>query len=77
MTADKHVAFVAGATGYVGRYVVQVLRSRGIETFAHVRFDSPRLGEWRKHFAALGAETCSAPWESCSKTTSSLPAIRS
>jgi uncharacterized protein YbjT (DUF2867 family) len=56
-------AFVAGATGYTGREVVRVLRERGIETFAHVRPDSPRLGEWRQRFAAQGATVDATAWE--------------
>lgn len=56
-------AFVAGATGYVGREVVRVLRARAIETVAHVRPDSPRLAEWRDRFAALGAEVDATSWE--------------
>lgn len=55
-------AFVAGATGLTGRFVVETLRARGISTFAHVRPDSPRLFEWRKRFEALGAEVDASPW---------------
>ena len=57
------VAFVAGATGFVGRTVVQQLRRRGVTTFAHVRPDSKRLDEWRTRFAELGAETDTSPWD--------------
>ncbi|MFW6049710.1 MAG: NAD(P)H-binding protein [Myxococcota bacterium] len=57
------LAFVAGATGYVGREVVRVLRERGVRTVAHVRPDSPRLAEWRDHFTAMGAEVDATPWE--------------
>jgi uncharacterized protein YbjT (DUF2867 family) len=55
-------AFVAGATGLTGRFVVQTLRARGIETIAHVRPDSPRLGEWRTRFEGLGAEVDATAW---------------
>lgn len=55
-------AFVAGATGLTGRFVVQALRARGIETIAHVRPDSPRLSEWRARFEGLGAEVDTTPW---------------
>jgi uncharacterized protein YbjT (DUF2867 family) len=55
-------AFVAGATGYVGREVVRVLAARGARVIAHVRPDSPRLEEWRSRWARLGAETSAAPW---------------
>lgn len=57
------VAFVAGATGFVGRAVVAALRARGVTTIAHVRPDSSRLGEWRERFAALGATTDASPWQ--------------
>lgn len=56
-------AFVAGATGYTGHEVVRALRSRGVETVAHVRPDSARLGEWRGRFAELGARVDATPWE--------------
>jgi nucleoside-diphosphate-sugar epimerase len=56
-------AFVAGATGYTGREVVRALRERDIDTVAHVRPDSPRLGDWTKRFAALGARTDATAWD--------------
>ena len=62
MTATD-TAFVAGATGYVGREVVRVLAERGVRTVAHVRPDSPRLEEWRARFARHGATTSAAPWD--------------
>lgn len=55
-------AFVAGATGFTGREVVAVLRSRGIETVAHVRAESSRRAEWTAHFEALGAQVDTSPW---------------
>lgn len=57
------VAFVAGATGYTGRAVVRALRSRGVDTVAHVRPDAPRLAAWRAQFEALGARVDTTPWE--------------
>jgi len=60
MQAER--AFVAGATGLTGRFVVEALRARGIATVAHVRPDSPRLSEWRARFEALGAEVDTTPW---------------
>lgn len=56
-------AFVAGATGYTGRAVVAALRSRGVETVAHVRPDSAKAEEWRTRFEALGAKVDQSPWE--------------
>lgn len=48
------VAFVAGATGFVGRAVVAELVKRGVLTYAHVRPDSRDLDGWRRKFAELG-----------------------
>jgi uncharacterized protein YbjT (DUF2867 family) len=59
----EHTAFVAGATGYVGREVVRVLAERGVRTVAHVRPDSARLAEWRDRFTRMGAEVDATPWE--------------
>ncbi|MBL8944959.1 MAG: NAD(P)H-binding protein, partial [Myxococcales bacterium] len=56
-------AFVAGATGYTGRAVVEALRAQGIETVAHVRPDSSRKAEFQARFAALGATVDHTPWE--------------
>src|SRR5262245_139273 len=57
-------AFVAGATGYTGREVVRELAVRGFSVVAHVRPDSPRLGEWRARFGELGAgvKVDASPW---------------
>jgi uncharacterized protein YbjT (DUF2867 family) len=57
------IAFVAGATGYVGREVVRALRERGVDTVAHVRPDSSRLDDWRQRFEALGAAVDTTAWE--------------
>jgi uncharacterized protein YbjT (DUF2867 family) len=57
------VAFVAGATGFVGRAVVDALRLRGVTTVAHVRPTSPRLAEWRDRWQAAGVEVEATPWE--------------
>jgi nucleoside-diphosphate-sugar epimerase len=56
-------AFVAGATGYVGRAVVAALVAAGHDTVAHVRPDSSRLDDWRQRFEELGAAVDSTPWE--------------
>ena len=55
-------AFVAGATGYTGRALINELRGRGIRTVAHVRPDSSRLQEWRTRFEAAGAVVDLTPW---------------
>jgi uncharacterized protein YbjT (DUF2867 family) len=56
-------AFVLGATGFVGREVVRQLCVRGAGAIAHVRPDSPTLGEWRGRLAGLGAEVDTTPWD--------------
>lgn len=61
--SSEERAFVAGATGLTGRFVVERLRARGILTAAHVRADSPRLAEWRTRFEALGAEVDTTAWD--------------
>ncbi len=64
LATDRTVrAFVAGATGYTGRAVVDTLRAQGIATVAHVRADSPRKDEYRDRFERLGAEIDNTPWE--------------
>lgn len=57
------VAFVAGATGLVGREVVRILREQGVETHAHVRPDSSALETWRARHAEAGAVTDTTPWD--------------
>ncbi|HTJ45884.1 MAG TPA: NAD(P)H-binding protein [Kofleriaceae bacterium] len=52
-------AFVAGATGHVGRRVVAELRAAAVETIAHVRPDSARVEEWRAKLAPIDT----TPWE--------------
>lgn len=44
------IAFVAGATGYVGREVVAALAAAGHRAIAHVRPDSSLLDAWRERF---------------------------
>lgn len=55
--------FIAGATGYTGRAVVRCCATAGAETVAHVRPDSPRLEEWRRRFAEVGARVDATPWQ--------------
>jgi uncharacterized protein YbjT (DUF2867 family) len=56
-------AFVAGATGYTGRHVVERLRAAGHEVIAHVRPDSSGLDTWRTRFEAMGARVDTSAWE--------------
>jgi uncharacterized protein YbjT (DUF2867 family) len=56
------VAWVAGATGFVGRAVVARLVAQGVRTIAHVRPDSSRVDEWRARFTGEGAEVDTAAW---------------
>lgn len=60
---EGKVAFVAGATGLTGRFVVEELRRRGARTVAHVRPDSSSLDAWRARFRAMGAEVDTTPWD--------------
>lgn len=60
---EQRVAFVAGATGYVGREVVRALAEAGVTVHAHVRPDSSRLDESRERFAAMGAVVDTTPWD--------------
>jgi uncharacterized protein YbjT (DUF2867 family) len=62
------IAFVAGATGYTGRAVVERLAAGGARAIAHVRPDSPRLAEWRERFARAGAEVDATPWQEAAMT---------
>lgn len=55
-------AFVAGATGLTGRYVVEALVRAGVEAVAHVRPDSASLEAWRARFAGVGAVVDASPW---------------
>jgi uncharacterized protein YbjT (DUF2867 family) len=57
------IAFVLGATGFVGREVARQLCVRGTKTYAHVRPDSKQLAEWRDKFAATGAEVDTTAWD--------------
>lgn len=62
------VAFVAGATGFVGKAVVPALVARGVTTIAHVRPDSRELDAWRARFTAAGAEVDTTPWDEAAMT---------
>lgn len=58
-----NLAFVLGATGFVGREVVRQLCVRDTKTIAHVRPDSPSLDRWRSTFGELGATVDATPWD--------------
>ncbi|HLL23859.1 MAG TPA: NAD(P)H-binding protein [Kofleriaceae bacterium] len=62
------IAFVLGATGFVGREVVRQLCVRGAKVVAHVRPDSPSLERWRERFAELGAAVDTTPWDTAAMT---------
>jgi uncharacterized protein YbjT (DUF2867 family) len=61
-------AFVAGATGLTGRWVVTELRTRGVPAIAHVRPDSSSLARWRERFEGEGAEVDTTPWDEAALT---------
>jgi uncharacterized protein YbjT (DUF2867 family) len=56
------LAFVAGATGYTGRAVVEQLVAHGVRTVAHVRPDSSQRAQWTERWQRLGAEVDATPW---------------
>jgi nucleoside-diphosphate-sugar epimerase len=56
------VAFVAGATGYVGQAVVRALVAREQKVVAHVRSDSAELDAWRLRFGQVGVSVDTTPW---------------
>ncbi|NUN12289.1 MAG: NAD(P)H-binding protein [Myxococcales bacterium] len=56
-------AFVFGATGHVGRRIVEQLAASKTEVLAHIRPDSPRLMEWVQRFRDTGALPDSTPFE--------------
>lgn len=55
-------AFVAGATGWTGRHVVEALCEAGVETHAHIRPDSPRVREWEARFREMGGHPDTTEW---------------
>ena len=62
LDAKNQIAFVAGATGYTGGWVVKTLRELGVRTIAHIRPDSGKRDQYEKQFSTLGAETDSSAW---------------
>lgn len=55
--------FVAGATGYTGRHLVENALARGVRVVAHLRPGSPRAATVGAKLEALGAELLEVPWE--------------
>lgn len=56
--------FVAGATGYTGRNLVQQAAERpALRTHAHVRPDSPSLPRWRDRFGVRGVRVDTTAWD--------------
>jgi len=58
-----HRAFVAGATGYVGRILVELLMEHCVETVAHIRPDQSEIDSWVNHFHSVGATIDLTNWE--------------
>ncbi len=56
-------AFVAGATGYVGKAIVRLGAEHGYQMVAHVRPDSSRLQEHRERFEGFGATVDTTAWD--------------
>jgi len=56
-------AFVAGASGYVGREVVRELCRRGVHTIAHVRPDSASRERSALEFEEFGAQVSHVAWD--------------
>ena len=65
---SQMVAFVAGATGFTGRAVVEALCATGATAIAHVRPDSADLAVWRDRFAAMGAAVDTTAWDRSAMT---------
>lgn len=65
---SEAIAFVAGATGYTGRAVVETLVARGVTTVAHVRPDSSRRQEWTQRWEGQGAQVDVTAWEQSALT---------
>lgn len=63
MSGQRVDAFVAGATGYTGRRLVELLRDAGRSVAAHVRPSSRDLEQHRARFSAIGAEVDVTPWD--------------
>lgn len=61
-------AFVVGATGLTGRFIVRELAARGATVWAHVRPDSRALASWRSRFEAMGAAVDTTPWNEAAMT---------
>ena len=59
---DRH-AFVAGATGLTGRFVVEYLINAGVAVTAHIRPDSSRIDHWTSYFRGLGADISTVAWD--------------
>ncbi len=61
-SSHDEVHFVAGATGYTGRHIVESLRRRGAVTWAHIRPDSRAIDAWTTRWAELGAGVEAIAW---------------
>jgi len=65
---SEAIAFVAGATGYTGRAVVEALVARGVDTVAHVRSDSSRRAEGTERWQGQGARVDATAWDPAALT---------
>ncbi len=61
-------AFIAGASGYTGRALVEVLREHSHEVVAHLRPDSSQREALSAHFSAAGALIDLSPWDEAAMT---------
>jgi len=56
-------AFVAGATGYTGQSVVELLLDQDVTVAAHIRPNSTRRAEFTSSFRSQGATVVSCAWD--------------
>lgn len=62
MASNQKTAFVAGATGFVGKALAAELVRQGWRSVAHVRPDSKQLAHWQAHFQSVGVQVSTAAW---------------
>ena len=62
-------AWVAGATGYTGKHLTEILCRAGESVVAHIRPNSRSLSELSTHFEGMGAVVDTTPWGSAEFAT--------